>query len=103
AAWTVVGDGTGVVVLRGAQLSADDQRVLRTFLSNLTLALESRRLEAEAALAAHLAEGDELRPALLQAVSHDLRPPLASIRASASSLLQPDVVWDQEEVRTFAQ
>jgi two-component system sensor histidine kinase KdpD len=102
-AWDLVEDGTSVVVLRGAQLSADDQRVLRTFLSNLTLALESRRLEAEAALAAHLAEGDELRTALLQAVSHDLRTPLASIRASASSLLQPDVVWDQEEVRTFAQ
>ena len=89
--WDLVEDGTSVVVLRGAQLSSDDQRVLRTFLSNLALALESRRLEAEAAMAAHLAEADQLRTALLQAVSHDLRTPLASIKASASSILQSDV------------
>ena len=101
--WDLVADGTTVVVLRGAQLSADDQRVLRTFLSNLAVALESRRLQAEAAVAAHLAEGDQLRTALLQAVSHDLRTPLASIKASASSLLQSDVVWDAEQVRAFAQ
>ena len=102
-AWDLTSDGTSVVVLRGAHLSADDQRVLRTFLSNLTLALQARRLQAEAALAVHLAEGDELRTALLQAVSHDLRTPLASIRASASSLLQPDVTWDADAVRGFAQ
>ena len=42
---------------------------------------------AEAARAQSLAEADELRTALLQAVSHDLRTPLASIKASASSLL----------------
>jgi two-component system sensor histidine kinase KdpD len=101
--WDLVEDGTSVVVLRGAQLSADDQRVLRTFLSNLALALESRRLQAEAAVAAHLAEADQLRTALLQAVSHDLRTPLASIKASASSLLQSDVGWDAEELRAFAQ
>jgi two-component system, OmpR family, sensor histidine kinase KdpD len=101
--WDLVEDGTSVVVLRGAQLSADDQRVLRTFLSNLALALESRRLQSEAAVAAHLAEADQLRTALLQAVSHDLRTPLASIKASASSLLQSDVGWDAEQLRAFAQ
>ena len=63
--WDLVADGTSVVVLSGAQLSADDQRVLRTFLSNLAVALESRRLQAEAGVAAHLAEGDQLRTALL--------------------------------------
>ncbi len=77
--------------------------MLRTFLSNLALALESRRLQSEAAVAAHLAEADQLRTALLQAVSHDLRTPLASIKASASSLLQSDVGWDAEQLRAFAQ
>ena len=101
--WDLVEDGTSVVVLRGAQLSSDDQRVLRTFLSNLALALESRRLQSEAAVAAHMAEADQLRTALLQAVSHDLRTPLASIKASASSLLQSDVGWDAEQLRAFAQ
>jgi two-component system sensor histidine kinase KdpD len=76
--------------------------VLRTFLSNLTLALNARRLQADAAMAAHLAEADELRTALLQAVSHDLRTPLASIKASASSLLQSDVAWTPEQRQQFA-
>ena len=43
-----------------------------------------------------LAEGNELRTALLAAVSHDLRTPLASIKASVTSLLQRDVAWTPE-------
>jgi len=42
-----------------------------------------------------------LRTALLQAVSHDLRTPLAAIKASASSLASPDVQWKPEEVAEF--
>ncbi len=45
---------------------------------------------------------DALRAALLSSVSHDLRTPLASIKASASSLLQEDVQWNDEERRSFA-
>ena len=89
--WDLTADGTTILVLRDAHLSADDQRVLRAFLSSLLLALQSRRLQAEAAEAARLTEADRLRTALLQAVSHDLRTPLASIKVSATSLLQPDV------------
>ena len=59
-------------------------------------ALERRRLRAEAAEAAALAEANELRTAILRAVSHDLRTPLASIKASATSLLQDDVEWTPE-------
>ena len=49
------------------------------------------------AAAATLADTDALRTALLQAVSHDLRTPLASIKASATSLLQDDVAWSDKE------
>ncbi len=101
--WDLTDDGSSVLVLRGARLSADDQRVLRTFLSSLALAVQSRRLQAEVAVAAHLTESDQLRTALLQAVSHDLRTPLASIKASATSLLQSDVAWDASERREFAE
>ena len=101
--WDLTADGTTILVLRDAHLSADDQRVLRTFLSSLLLALQSRRLQAEAAVAARLTEADQLRTALLQAVSHDLRTPLASIKASATSLLQPDVAWEPEQRRQFAE
>jgi two-component system sensor histidine kinase KdpD len=54
-------------------------------------------------VAARLTEADQFRTALLQAVSHDLRTPLASIKASATSLLQSDVTWDAEQQREFAE
>jgi two-component system sensor histidine kinase KdpD len=45
--------------------------------------------------------GTDLRNALLAAVSHDLRTPLASIKASVTSLLAEDVTWPPEVVRDF--
>src|SRR6266540_1109215 len=75
----------------GPGLGTDDLDVLRSFTGQLALAVERRRLRAEAAAAEGLAEANELRTALLAAVSHDLRTPLASIKASVTSLLQPDV------------
>src|SRR5581483_5089029 len=51
----------------------------------------------QAAQAEVLAEGNRIRTALLAAVSHDLRTPLASIKASVSSLRQGDVDWSAED------
>ena len=50
-----------------------------------------RNVRTQAAQAEALAEGDRMRTALLAAVSHNLRTPLASIKASVSSLRQTDV------------
>jgi two-component system sensor histidine kinase KdpD len=99
--WDLAGDGSTVLVVRGPELAAEDQRVLRTFLSQLALAVQRGRLQAEAAEATHLADANALRTALLQAVSHDLRTPLATIKASATSLLQPDVTWDAANRQEF--
>ncbi|MEV6635813.1 DUF4118 domain-containing protein [Actinoplanes sp. NPDC051470] len=52
---------------------------------------------ARAAEAARLAETDRLRSALLGAVGHDLRTPLAGLKASVSSLRQPDVEFSAED------
>ncbi len=87
-----LGDGAQLVHV-GPPLNADDQRVLQVFAAQLAAALERRHLKAEAAEAEALAEADLLRTAILRAVSHDLRTPLASIKASATSLLQDDVDW----------
>ena len=73
---------------------AEDERLLTTFVDQAALALERARLSEEAAQAAALAKSDELKSALLAAVSHDLRTPLASIKASATSLLDDSVTWD---------
>jgi two-component system sensor histidine kinase KdpD len=82
-----------VVAARGRPLSADDERVLRAFLGQLSRAFEQQRLRQLASEADALAKADELRTAMLRAVSHDLRSPLANIKASVSTLRQPDVEW----------
>src|SRR5205085_1627193 len=65
------------------------------------VAFETRRLQAEAADAEALRKANELRTALLAAVSHDLRTPLASIKASATSLLSEDVAFEPAAVRAL--
>jgi two-component system sensor histidine kinase KdpD len=62
------------------------------------LAQELRQGEAEAD---RLSAANELRTALLRAVSHDLRTPLASMKASVTSLMQDDVAWSEDDTRTF--
>lgn len=80
---------------------AEDEQLLTTFVDQAALALERARLGEEAARAAVHAKSDELKSALLSAVSHDLRTPLASIKASATSLLDESVAWDAEARREF--
>ncbi len=74
-----------------------------TFLDQVTALVERARLQRENLRIEVLQRTDALRAALLSSVSHDLRTPLTSIKASASSLLQEDVVWDEEARRGFAQ
>jgi two-component system, OmpR family, sensor histidine kinase KdpD len=87
------------LVVVGPGLAAEDLALLQAFTGQLALALERRQLRAEAAVAAGLAEANSLRVALLAAVSHDLRTPLSSIKAAATSLLQQDVDWTPEATR----
>jgi len=94
--------GGTVLVLSGALLGPDDVRLLRSFVTQLRLAQERAELEATAATAVELAEANSLRGALLAAVSHDLRTPLASIKAAASSLLDDEVDWELSDARAFA-
>ena len=67
------------------------------------MAIEQNRLRKLALEAEMLAKADELRTAILRAVSHDLRTPLAAIKASVSSLRQEDVQWGEAERAEFLQ
>ncbi|MGH9037572.1 MAG: sensor histidine kinase [Acidimicrobiia bacterium] len=78
-----------------------DGRWRRAFRGGNGTRRERERLRAEADRAHVLAESNQLRSALLQAVSHDLRTPLALIKASVSSLCQPDIEWPAEERAEF--
>ncbi|RAG87613.1 histidine kinase [Streptacidiphilus pinicola] len=91
-----VGDHLALA-LSGRVLPAGDRRVLVAFAAQAAVLLEKRRLEEAAAEARRLAEGNRIRTALLAAVSHDLRTPLAGIKASVSSLRSADIAWEPED------
>jgi two-component system sensor histidine kinase KdpD len=86
-----------MLALRGRPLPATDRRVLGAFASYAAVALDQQRLAAEAQAARPIAAADRMRTALLAAVSHDLRTPLASAKAAVTSLRSPDVSWDAED------
>ncbi len=74
----------------------EDARMLDAFAKELEASIEHKELETEAASVESLAAINELRASILSSVSHDLRTPLAAIKASATSLLQNDVAWTPE-------
>jgi len=84
------------------RFSEVENHLLSTVAAQLAQGIERARLRQEANDAEVLRRTDELRTALLNAISHDLRTPLASIIASAGSLRQRDVVWSDEQVQEFA-
>ncbi len=86
-----------VLALKGRPLPAADRRVLGAFASYAAVALEQQRLAAEAQAAKPIAAADKMRTALLAAVSHDLRTPLASAKAAVTSLRSRDVDWAAED------
>ncbi|MCF3146359.1 sensor histidine kinase [Streptomyces platensis] len=91
-----VGDHMALA-LTGRVLPAEDRRVLAAFAAQAAVVLDRQRLVGEAERARELAEGNRIRTALLAAVSHDLRTPLASIKASVTSLRSDDVAWSPED------
>jgi len=85
------------LVGRGPALFAEDQRVLGAFAAATQNAFEGRRLSGQAEEAQTLATVDRQRTALLAAVGHDLRTPLAGIKVAVSTLRQTDVEWSDAE------
>ncbi|GAC1565143.1 MAG: hypothetical protein NVS3B14_01940 [Ktedonobacteraceae bacterium] len=73
-----------------------------SFVDQAASVIDRERLRRESLQVEVLQRTDALRAALLSSVSHDLRTPLSSIKAAASSLLQEDVQWDEEARRSFA-
>ena len=90
-----------VLALDGPRIKAEDQLVLNAFVAQLATVIEQGRLRVEADRAGVLADANALRSALLQAVSHDLRTPLAAIKASASSLAKTEIEWSPEDTAEF--
>src|SRR5487761_2726456 len=98
-ALVVSGRAIGLLALRGLSGVSRDRDLLRTFSNHLALALEREQLRDQALRAQLLEEVDLLRRSLVGAVSHDLRTPLATIKVSTSTLLDPDARVDQAGAR----
>lgn len=80
--------------LLGRTLPGSDRRLAEVFAAQAGLAAERQRLADEARATAKLRAADRVRTAVLAAVSHDLRTPLATVKASVSSLRDGSVDFD---------
>jgi two-component system sensor histidine kinase KdpD len=92
-----VDDGAYALALNGPPVPSADARVLQVVAGTAAGLVRSARLAEEASQASALAEADRLRRALLSAVSHDLRTPLAAVKAAVSSLRSPDIEFSPED------
>ncbi|MEO9322451.1 ATP-binding protein [Nocardioides sp. C4-1] len=84
-------DDEHVLCLRGEPLRASDQKVIEAFAVQTSLVLEYRRLREREQRAAALEGAEATSTALLRAVSHDLRTPLATMRAAVDGLIGSEV------------
>ncbi|GAB3239187.1 sensor histidine kinase [Kineosporia babensis] len=85
------------LVLCGHPLAAEDRRVVQAFANQAVVAMRQQQLSEQAAAAGPLAEVDRMRTALLSAVSHDLRTPLASAKAAIGGLRAPGVEFSADD------
>lgn len=91
-----------LTVIRAAgqtAIAGDDLRLLEAAARQVAVALERDRLDAQVERARLDAEANEARAALFSSVTHDLRTPLASIKAAVTSLLQNDAAHDESQRR----
>ncbi len=103
----VHGQPAGVLVLvlrpESQGMTGANARLLSAVAKQLGLGIERQRLRKEATEVEILRRADDLKTALINAVSHDLRTPLASIMTSAGSLRSTDVHWTNQERAEFAE
>jgi len=85
------------LVLCGSVIEADERRLVSAFATHASAILRRDELARKAQAAAGLAKDNRTRTALLAAVSHDLRTPLAGIKAAVSSLRQHDITWSADD------
>ncbi len=90
-------DDRRALALSGRPLPAGDRRALDAFASQAGVVMEQRRLRAQAEQARVLEQADAARTALLAAVSHDLRTPLATIRTAVDALTAPGLALAEDD------
>jgi len=92
------GEPVGLLALRSMPDSEEDRVLLRSFVNHAALALERARLRDQALRSELLEEVDRLRHAMVGAVSHDLRTPLATVKVASSTLVDPQMPLSEQDV-----
>ncbi|MDF1705467.1 MAG: ATP-binding protein [Aeromicrobium sp.] len=98
---TIEVDETTSLVFTGHAPSPDQLRLMTAYAAHVRVLAERRAAARESAEREALAEADRARAALLAAVSHDLRTPLASVKAAASSLRNGAIDWSPDDTEAF--
>ena len=103
---TAHGESLGAIwAIRPRSLGDPDEGEKRVFAAaadQIGGSLDRDRLQRDATTAEISRRSDALKSALLDSVSHDLRTPLASIRAAAGTLMDPDIDWPPDQRREIA-
>ncbi len=102
-ALVATGKAVGLLAVQGSRVTPGQQELLQAFANHTALALERLALREEALRGRLLDEVDALRRALVGAVSHDLRTPLATIKVSASTLLESGTALSPGDVKELAE
>ncbi len=96
-ATVVVSAGATFRLRVNGDVTAASPRLLEAAAAQAAAACERQRMRTQAEQSVALTAGNRMRTALLAAVSHDLRTPLASVKAAVSSLRQNDVEWTEAD------
>ena len=102
AAGRTIGSVWGVRARSAGEPGRAETRLLAAAADQIGQALEQDRLADEAKTAEIARQSDALKSALLESVSHDLRTPLATIRAAAGTILDRHLVVSDEDRRASA-
>jgi K+-sensing histidine kinase KdpD len=101
---TILRESIGVLGLTTSfahYFSASNIELFTGIAREIAIAIRNAQLYEEASSVKALRELDSMRTEFLANVSHELRTPLAVIKGSANSLLQPDVIFDEQTRHDF--